>query len=81
MRRLSYNTGTVKDSAVAAILQEIARASADENIVDLAQAFEITGDFTETRTLHVGTSTLAETQAFIATFITDLQRGGANRTT
>jgi len=81
MRRISINTGAVKDRAVAAILEEIQKASADENIIDIAAAFTIEGDYTETRTLNVGTSTLEETQAFIATLIGDLKRGGSNRST
>ena len=81
MRRLSINTGTVKDRAVAAILEEIQKASADENIIDIAAAFVVEGTYTETRTLNVGTSTLEETQAFIATLIGDLKRGGSNRST
>lgn len=81
MRRIFINTGTVRDGAVATALREIEKASADENIVDIAQAFTIEGDYTETRTLNVETATLEETKAFIATLIADLQRGGQNRTT
>jgi len=81
MRRLYIETGNIKDSAVAAALREIINASADENIVDLVAPFIIENSYTETRTLNVGTSTLAETQAFIATLIDDFKRGGQNRTT
>jgi hypothetical protein len=81
MRRISINTGMVKDRAVAALLEEIQKASADENLTDIAAPFIIEGTYTETRTLNVGTSTLAETQAFIATLIGDLKRGGSNRST
>lgn len=81
MRRINIDTGNVKDSVVAAALREIINASADENLVDLLAPFIIENSYTETRTLNVGTSTLAETQAFIATLIDDLKRGGQNRTT
>ena len=81
MRRLSINTGSVKDRAVAAILEEIQKSSADENIIDIAAPYTIEGDYTETRTLNVETATLEEVKAFIATFIGDLKRGGANRST
>lgn len=81
MRRLYINTGRVRDGAVADILTEIINASADENIIDIAAAFTVTGSYTETRELHVGTSTLEETQAFLATLIADLKRGGQNRIT
>ena len=73
--------GRSRDPAVAEALREIELASAEFNILDMANAFTITGAYTETRTLNVGVSTLAETQAFIATFIDDLKRGGANRST
>lgn len=73
--------GRVKDPAVADALKEVELASAEFNILDMANAFTITGAYTETRTLNVGVSTLAQTQAFIATLIDDLKRGGANRST
>lgn len=81
MRRVQINTGAIKDPATKAAIEELVRASADENIIDIAQAFTIAGDYTDTRTLNVGTSTLAETQAFIATLIADFKRGGSNRST
>ena len=73
--------GRVKDPATADALKEIELASAEFNILDIASAFTITGSYTDTRTLNVGVSTLAETQAFLATFIEDLKRGGENRST
>lgn len=81
MRRIYLDTGNVKDPAVAAALHEIINASADENLIDIVAPYTVDGSFTETRELHVGTSTLAQTQAFIATLINDLKRGGQNRTT
>lgn len=80
MRRVDINTGGIRDPAAKSAIQEIVNASADENLVDIAAAFEITGSYTETRTLNVGVSTLAETQAFIATLVEDLKRGGQHRT-
>jgi hypothetical protein len=67
------------DPEVRQALMEIERASHDDNLIDIAAPYEITGSYTETRSLDVGTSTLAETQAFIATLITDLKRGGQHR--
>lgn len=81
MRRLYLDTSRVKDPAVADALNEIINASADENLIDIAAPYTADGAYTETRELHVGTSTLAETQALIATLIEDLKRGGQNRTT
>lgn len=71
----------VQDPAVVEALNEVERAAAEFNLVDIAGAFTITGSYTETRELEVGVSTLAETQAFIATFINDCKRGGAFRST
>ncbi len=80
MRRVDINTGGIRDPAAKSAIQEIVNASAEVDLVDIAQAFIITGSYTETRTLNVGTSTLAETQAFIATLIEDFRRGGQHRT-
>ena len=73
--------GLIKDPSVRAALREVELASAEVNLLDIANAFTIEGSFTETRTLNVGVSTLAETQAFIATFINDCKRGGQHRST
>lgn len=81
MRRISLNTGQVKDQSVARLLDEVARASADENLVDIAAAFTIEDTYTERRTLNVASSSLAEVKEFIATLIDDLKRGGSNRST
>lgn len=62
-------------------LHELAEATQQNDPVDLAQSFTITGAFTITRTLDVSTATLPDVIALIATFITDLQRGAINRTT
>lgn len=83
MRRvdISATIGRVRDQATRDGLREIELASAEFNIVDIAAAFTITGSYTETRTLNVGVSTLAQTQAFIATLVEDLKRGGQSRST
>ena len=79
--QLGGMVGRVRDPAVAEALTEIERASNEFNLLDIAQGFTITGTYTETREMEVGVSTLAETQAFIATFINDCKRGGAFRST
>jgi hypothetical protein len=82
MRRLNISmVGQINDSAARTAIKEIELASAENDLLDIANGFIITGSYTETRTLNVGTSTLAETQAFIATFIADCKRGGQHRTT
>lgn len=78
---ISPSIGLVKDRAVADALREVELASAEFNLLDIANAFTITGAYTETRELEIGVSTLAETQAFIATLIADFKRGGSNRST
>lgn len=82
MRRVNLTgVGNIKDDAARSAIREIELASAENDLLDIANGFTITGTYTETRTLNVGTSTLAETQAFIATFISDCKRGGQHRTT
>ncbi len=83
MRRVDIDPtiGKVTEPAVREALREIQLASAEWNLADIAAAFTITGVYTELRTLNVGTSTLAQTQAFIATLIEDLKRGGESRST
>lgn len=78
---ISNIIGRVKDPATADALKEIELASAEFNLLDIANAFTITGVYTRRTTLDVGVSTLAETQEFIATLIDDLKRGGENRST
>lgn len=82
MRRVTLiRAGEIKDLAARDAIKEIELASAEVDLLDIANGFTITGTFTETRTLNVGVSTLAETQAFIATFINDCKRGGQHRAT
>lgn len=83
MRRVDIDPsiGRVRDPATRDALKEIQLASAEWNLADIAAPYVIEGSYTETRTLNVGVSTLAETQAFIATLIEDLRRGGESRST
>lgn len=82
MRRVNPSSiGFIKDQAARDAIKEIVGASAEVDLLDIANAFTITGTFSELRTLNVGTSTLAQTQAFIATFINDCKRGGQHRST
>lgn len=78
---ISNTIGRVKDQAVRDALSEIQLASAEVNTIDIVTPYTITGTYTETRELEVGVSTLAETQAFIATLINDFKRGGVSRST
>lgn len=82
MRRVNLlDAGGIRDPAARNAIREIELASAEHDLLDIANGFITTGTYTETRTLNVGVSTLAETQAFIATFIADCKRGGQHRST
>lgn len=72
---------TINPRNVEASLTEIERASHENDVVELAQAFTITGAYTPTRVLDVTTATLPDLIAFVATWVADRQRGGQNRTT
>ena len=82
MRRVTLaQVGMVKDQPARDSLKEIELASAEFNLVDIANAFTVTGTFTETRVLNVTSPTLANIAAVLATFIADCKRGGQHRTT
>ncbi|MGA2129172.1 MAG: hypothetical protein ABSG76_23825 [Xanthobacteraceae bacterium] len=80
MRPVTLNLGAIKDPAVVAALREVMMSSNLNDIVKIAQNYTITGTLTVTRTLNVSTATQTQIANFIGTFITDLQKGGANRT-
>lgn len=63
------------------IFNEIEKASKEADVIEIGQAYTITGSYTETRNLNVTAPTTANIAAVLATLIADLQRGGANRTT
>lgn len=80
MRPVTLHLAAIKDPAVVAALREIMMSSNLNDIVKIAQNCSITGTLTVTRTLNVSTATQTQIANFIGTFITDLQKGGANRT-
>ena len=82
MRKIAQiNTAGVQDASVKALFDEIFRASNENDTVDIANAFTVSGTFTATRTLNVTAPTLANVAAVLATLIDDLKRGGTNRNT
>lgn len=82
MRAVNLNNlGAIKDPAVRQAIREVELASAEFNLVDIANAFTVNDTFTETRELNVSSPTLANAVAVIATFIADCKRGGQHRTT
>jgi hypothetical protein len=60
---------------------EVFRASQENDTIDIAQPYTITGSFTPTRTLNVTSPTIANVAAVLATLIQDLKRGGTSKTT
>jgi hypothetical protein len=64
-----------------AIFNEIFAASNENDTVDIANAFTVSGTFTATRKLNVTAPTLANVVAVLATLIQDMQRAGTNRNT
>lgn len=62
-------------------LQEIERASHENDVLEIAQNFHFDATFTQTLTLAVASPTLANTNAVLASLLQILQRGGLNRTT
>lgn len=82
MRRINLSgIGFVKDPSVRDALNEIQLASAEVDLTDIANTFIVSGSYTRTTTLNVTSPTLANAVAFLATFIDDCKRGGANRST
>jgi hypothetical protein len=86
MRKVSLTTAQLPGDVPGQVrflekaVRSIATASQENDVIDLAAAYTIVGAFTATRTLNVGTATLADLIAVFCTLITDLQAGGANRT-
>jgi hypothetical protein len=72
---------TVNPTNIPAAIEELQRASHENDVTEIANNLAITGAYTATRTLNAATATLADLRAFVATFVSDLQKGGANRTT
>lgn len=66
---------------IQSIFNEIYRASQEADIVDIGAAYTISGSFTPTRTLNVTAPTTANLAAVLATLISDLQSGGATKST
>lgn len=72
---------TINPNNVPAALQEIERASKENDTVEMAQNFTFDAAFTTTLQLLTGTPTLANTNKVLATLIQIIQKGGLNRTT
>lgn len=73
--------GDIRDPATRDAIKELVSASAEFDLVSIANAFTTDTTFTETRVLNVSAPTLANLTAFVATFLADCKRGGQHRTT
>jgi hypothetical protein len=52
--------------------------ASNEDAMVIADSYTVS-NFTDTRSLNAGTATLAQLAAFVATFISDLQKRSINR--
>lgn len=81
MRKLVRPASINSLAAVQDAFNEVFRASQDNDTIDIALPYTITGTFTPTRTLNVSSPTLANIAAVLATLLQDFQRGGTSKTT
>lgn len=72
---------TVNSSDIKSALEEIQRASHENDTVEIAQNFILSGTLTPTYTLNLAAPTAANIAAVLGTLILALQKGGINRTT
>jgi hypothetical protein len=72
---------TINPNSPASALNEIMRASHEADTTEMAQNFTFDASPTQTLRLLVGSPTLANTNAVLATLLEMLQKGGLNRTT
>lgn len=77
MRKMFQSQMPGVPANIQSIFNEIFRASQEGDIVDIGQAFTITGTYVETRELDLSSPTAANVAAVLATLLTDLKRGGA----
>lgn len=63
------------------IFNQIFRASAEADVVDIGSEYTVNGTFTEERELNVTAPTAANIAAVLATLLADLKNGGAKKST
>lgn len=81
MRKLVQPAAINSLSSVQQAFNEVFRASQENDTIDIAQAYSITGTYTPTRVLNVSSPTIANVAAVLATLLADLKRGGTSKTT
>lgn len=80
MRRLTF--GDPLPGGFEAWVKDALRQIENASLLDVEQImleYTVTGAFTETRTLDTATATLPDVVNFLATLISDIQRGGQKR--
>lgn len=84
MKRLSFGApiGTTPEAFRNWVIQSLKKIeyASNEDIETIFQAYTVVGDLAPTRTLDLKTATFPDLLAVIATLITDVQKGGPNRT-
>lgn len=81
MRRMFQVQMPGVPAAIQDIFNQIFRASAEADVVDIGAEYEVNGAFTETRVLNVTAPTTANIAAVLATLLADLKNGGAKKST
>ena len=72
---------TINPHNTISALQEIMNASHENDLVEIAKNFTVTGTYVPTFVLNLSAPTAANIAAVLATILTTLQKGGLNRTT
>ncbi len=72
---------TINPHHTAAALNELQNASRENDLVDIAQNFSMTGTLTSTTVLNLSAPTAANIAAVLGTLLEIMQKGNINRTT
>lgn len=75
MRRVTIDPNNPKSA-----LLEIQRASGENDTIDMAQNFTLSGTLTQTTTLNLSSPTVANVAAVLGTLLNMMQKGGTKRT-
>jgi hypothetical protein len=76
MRPVNVNPNNLQAAVI-----ELAQASKENDIVDVAQNFDFDVPPTQTTTLNLSAPTLANVAAVVGTLLQIMQKGGINRST
>lgn len=82
MRRFTFGSPLPGPEGFKKYVEDALRAIEQASAADVAAVldhFSVTGVVTETRTLDVSTATAADIVSFIATLLSDVQKGGQKK--